>query len=498
MWGGNLCSVFCALVVSSTLVEALDPSFNPLHHSGPASPYFNSPSLFNIPSDLPAGCVVDKASYIMRHGARFPEPGSFTGWVNLFDKLQSTTYNATGALTFLPSWVLPVDDVPHEPLFLTSHGAAEAFTLGAQLRGRYNVTKGGSNFTVWSAGQQRVVDTANYFLRGYLGQGNYLNSTDENRGTVFFMPDSVNSTGADSLTPSAACPLYSGNDGTDKSNAFRATFQPAVAERLNTMLEGLTLNATDIGVMQDLCGFSFVINGDTRFCKIFTEQEWLDYEYAHDLNYYYGSGPGNPLAGTTAFPWLSAMASLFNDTTTNNNTFIPPSLLISTTHDNNIPPVVAALGILNSSASSNVFPLSPTKPNPRRTFFASNMVNFLGHVALERLSCEAPLGSKVQHMAGQVNAMPGTGPDAKKFVRILVNNAVVPLPTCQNGPDASCALVDFLTYVTQRGEVLGDFVQRCGLGNLTSMGVQVPDVVDFYVDPSSAGADVTRLELPVL
>jgi acid phosphatase len=81
--------------------------------------------------------------------SRFPEPGSFNGWLNLFDKLQNATYNATGSLTFLPSWTPPVDDVPHEPLFLTSHGAAEAFKLGAQLRGRYKLTSGGDNFTVW-------------------------------------------------------------------------------------------------------------------------------------------------------------------------------------------------------------------------------------------------------------------------------------------------------------------------------------------------------------
>ncbi len=36
------------------------------------------------------------------------------------------------------------------------------------------------------------------------------------------------------------------------------------------MLEGLTLEAGDVGVMQDLCGFGFVIDGDKRFCDVFT------------------------------------------------------------------------------------------------------------------------------------------------------------------------------------------------------------------------------------
>lgn len=159
-----------------------------------------------------------------------------------------------------------------------------------------------------SAGQQRCIDTATHWVRGYLGQGDYLASPDLNRATIFFMPDSVNTTGADSLTASAACPAYTGNRGTNASAAFRATYQSGIAKRLNQFLDGLELNATDIGVMQDLCGFSFVINGDRRFCDIFegivllgpqvhsrvprssvtVEHEWLDYEYADDLNYYYG------------------------------------------------------------------------------------------------------------------------------------------------------------------------------------------------------------------
>lgn len=80
---------------------------------------------------------------------RFPEPGSFAGWQGLFAKLQNATYTANGSLAFSPSWVPPVDDIPHQPLFLSSTGAREAFDLGVELRKRYRFTKGGDNFTVW-------------------------------------------------------------------------------------------------------------------------------------------------------------------------------------------------------------------------------------------------------------------------------------------------------------------------------------------------------------
>ena len=42
--------------------------FNPLHHSGPASPYFDAPVTDNVDYDTPDGCVVEQAAYLVRHG----------------------------------------------------------------------------------------------------------------------------------------------------------------------------------------------------------------------------------------------------------------------------------------------------------------------------------------------------------------------------------------------------------------------------------------------
>ena len=120
-----------------------------------------------------------------------------------------------------------------------------------------------------SAGQQRVVDTATYFTLGYLSQGNYLSTLSANRGQIVTMPDSVNFTFADSLTPSTGCPLYSQGDTSAKATTFRGTYQGNIATRLNKFLDGLALDATGISVMQDLCGFQAEIDGDTRFCDIF-------------------------------------------------------------------------------------------------------------------------------------------------------------------------------------------------------------------------------------
>ncbi|KAJ3001304.1 hypothetical protein NUW54_g6512 [Trametes sanguinea] len=65
------------VVAALALAGTSGARLNPLHHSGAASPYFDAPSQFGISPATPPQCVVDQAAYIVRHGSRFPEPGSF-------------------------------------------------------------------------------------------------------------------------------------------------------------------------------------------------------------------------------------------------------------------------------------------------------------------------------------------------------------------------------------------------------------------------------------
>ncbi|KAG6872778.1 hypothetical protein C0995_006698 [Termitomyces sp. Mi166 len=198
------------------------------------------------------------------------------------------------------------------------------------------------------------------------------------------------------------------------------------------------------------------------------DSEWLDYEYAEDLNYYYGSGPGNPIAAATGYPWVKAVTDLFNagpGKTVSNGTLTPPALIMGFTHDNDLPPVVAALGLWNTSSDKNVYPLSLSKPNAKREFRSSYLVTFHGHVALERLACTRNGPSNtVKHIANQ---LPLTGP-TNSYVRVSINNAPVAIPGCTSGPGSSCPLDKFTAYVRQRETVSGDFVTICGLQNVSN------------------------------
>ncbi|THU96832.1 phosphoglycerate mutase-like protein [Dendrothele bispora CBS 962.96] len=166
-WRNLLSSSFVVLLVGASSVTA--EQFNPLHHSGPASPYFAAPPLAGVPSTVPDGCVVDQAAWLLRHGSRYLLPGT-----RLFHRLGDSFCQ-------VPKRYLHNSSLVNRCFCRT--GAGEAFALGVKLRKRYGFTKGGENITVWSAGQQRVVDTATYFTRGYLSAGNYLTTPSLNRGT---------------------------------------------------------------------------------------------------------------------------------------------------------------------------------------------------------------------------------------------------------------------------------------------------------------------------
>lgn len=94
-------------------------------------------------------------------------------------------------------------------------------------------------------------------------------------------------------------------------------------------------------------------------------------------------------------------------------------ILTGIQHDNNLPPIVSALGIWNTSDLPGVYPLPATHiPAGQRLFRSSHLVSFRGYVALERLSCSAPLPGAVKHDAGQLVVTPGKGNDTQNFVRV--------------------------------------------------------------------------------
>jgi len=70
---------------------------------------------------------------------------------------------------------------------------------------------------------------------------------------------------------------------------YQRTFIPKIAERFNDM-GSYTFTEKDVIAMASICPFQVNAMGYSPFCDIFTEQEWMDLNYALDLATYYASG----------------------------------------------------------------------------------------------------------------------------------------------------------------------------------------------------------------
>lgn len=107
----------------AAFATASEAQLNPLHHLGGNSPHFNGPNVFNISSDAPEGCTVDQVAFAARHGSRYPDPGAYSGWLDLSEKVSSCRLSSlryTNILineqrsTLKPSAPMPPSSIPQD------------------------------------------------------------------------------------------------------------------------------------------------------------------------------------------------------------------------------------------------------------------------------------------------------------------------------------------------------------------------------------------------
>lgn len=68
------------------------------------------PNVFGIDPEVPAGCTVGQAVYVTRHGSRYPDPGAYSGWLDLYNKV------STPNLMHRSGWARLTSPVPSRQL----------------------------------------------------------------------------------------------------------------------------------------------------------------------------------------------------------------------------------------------------------------------------------------------------------------------------------------------------------------------------------------------
>ena len=97
--------------------------------------------------------------------------------------------------------------------------------------------------------------------------------------------------------------------------------------------------------------------------------------------------------------------------------------------------------------------LPTTHVAKKRVWRTSQIAPMGGRIIFERLQCSTSTTG-----GGEV-------PSEETFVRINVNDGIVPFGNCDSGPGRSCPLAHFTDTVRARGSAIGDFRTMCGLAS---------------------------------
>lgn len=395
---------------------------------GQYSPYFAAPS--EIDPAIPSGCKVTFAQVLSRHGSRNPTSKKADEYIGMIQDIQESVSEYGKGFEFLESYA-PAFDADE----LTVSGENELSTAGVEFFNRYSDLARQSEPFIRASGSNRVIVSAANFSQGFYGaQGKVSPGLKD----ILVIPegDGFNNT----LDPKS-CPVFTNGAGKDlakkKQGEWKKKFMPPLIERLNRKLPGANITDKQIIYLMDLCPFETVRDPEGKpsaLCNLYSEDEWKSYDYFESLEKWYAPGPGYDMASTQGVGFVNELIARLTgkpvkDHTTTNTTLnaspitfpLDRKLYADFSHDNAMMTIYAALGLFNA-----------TKPLPtdRRVtakesggYSAAWAVSFAARMYVEKMTCQG---------------------EKEELVRILINNRVAPLQTCQADQFGRCKLSAFI------------------------------------------------------
>ncbi|PRT54532.1 3-phytase B [Wickerhamiella sorbophila] len=444
--------------------------------------------------DTPLGCKVDQVAMLHRHGERYPDKYAVVDMNEALDKLTPHKGKLKGDLEFLNYWVPFITPdgglVAQESTVGAYSGLLDAYNRGTMYRARYgHLWDQESIVPIFTSGYERIVQTGRHFGEGFFG----FNYTDS--AAINIIPE-VASQGADSLVPVCHIPNNATVCDVPESARAKSPDNPPwkyeefgrAAARFNRANKGLSLNVTadDIPQLMSFAAFELNVRGSSPWAKAFTSEEWIAFEYLQSSYYncYYGNFATNtPARGSL---YLNATRVLLNQGPENS---LP--MAWSFAHDINITPVVALLGFATDKH------YDPTKVTFGNKWDVTDITPQGAHIVFERLVCSGDEDDEYALLAEEfpasfnvsdtnatyasnatypgVNSSIHTGVKENIYVRVVLNEAVAPLPGCDSGPGKSCKLSDFSKLVDKA--IAGvDFVKTC------NVSADAPQYLSFFWD----------------
>ncbi|KAG1816550.1 histidine phosphatase superfamily [Suillus variegatus] len=429
--------------------DGADSNFNVTRHWGNLSPMYSVES-FGLPDAspiIPEGCGLNAVHLLMRHGARYPTSGSgpsqFASDVHAAALTEG--FSATSDLEFLATWTYKLGAE-----ILTPFGRESLFSNGVAFRYRYGqLLNAFTDLPVFrTTSEDRMVDSALNFAAGFFEVRTY--ETDYHQ-EIIIEENNFNNT----LAPYDVCPNANsediGNFGGIEAGKWADIYLKDAQRRLQPMIQGFNLTISLLVDMQELCAYETVALGYSKFCDLFTEEEWEGFEYYNATNdfvvhkdFWYGFGPGNPTAAAQGLGYVQELVSRLTHTPINvwnsstnstldssNITFpLNQPIYVDATHDVVISSIVTALNFTSLAATG---PLPTDHIPPHRSYISSQIAPFASQLVAQVLSC--PASEEPTH------------------IRFLLNDGVVPLTGihgCTEDANGLCALPSFISGMHER------------------------------------------------
>ncbi|KAH7358798.1 histidine acid phosphatase [Plectosphaerella cucumerina] len=419
---------------------------------GYLSPYQPSPGFGVEEYGMPEGAELVQLQMLSRHGSRYPTLDSDVA--RLGDKIRDGRFKASGALEFLNSWKY---ELGHE--ILVPKGRSELFESGILHSYMYGqLYNPNSKLIVRTTTQDRMLKSAEYFLAGFFGLEWTNNATIE----VIIEDSGFNN----SLAGYLNCPqAWSHNTGKTASLEWQSHYLKDATKRLQGMIKGLDWTTNDTFAAQTMCPYETVAYGYSRWCDLFTYEEWVGFEYAIDLAFAGNNMFQNPAGRAVGIGYqqevmarlnnhtLGYSGSQINTTLDDNEETFPlnQTIYFDFSHDTNIASILTAFGLRQFADL-----LKPDAHPGPHNMTVSHITPFGARLDMEIIRTPKPL--KADRSGYEEGG-------ETKYMHFVLNQRTVPLgwsfPECDVARvDGWCELGAFIKVQAEM-EKLADYDHAC-------------------------------------
>ncbi|KAL0070525.1 hypothetical protein AAF712_002358 [Marasmius tenuissimus] len=422
--------------------------FDLLKSWGNLSPWYSvGKGAFGVNADpeVPDTCRVTGLHFLHRHGARYPTawaayggPSFLAGRLNA----QASKWTASGKLDFLNEWTYKLGEE-----LLTPFGRQQLFDLGISTRLKYgfllqNFTDTNTIPVFRTESQHRMLHSALNFAVGFFGlplEGQYQQS-------ITIEAPGFNNT----LAPYDTCSNANRTSAAGRSiwyvERWANKYLASARKRLQKNLSGYELTIEDTYTMQQMCAYETVAIGYSKFCELFTEEEWEGFDYALDLTFWYDSAFGSPVARVQGAGYIQEMIHRLEkrQVTEETNKFsmnytldgdvrtfpVNNSLYVDATHEVVVLNIITALNLSNFAETG---PLPYDHIPKNRKFKVSQLAPFATNIQFQLLSCTSE-------------------PDPQ--IRVIINDGVAPLYGIEGCPADKSGMCPVETFVRAQKKLL--------------------------------------------